>query len=114
MKRCLIPVLLLSACSLYAQPDMKRELADRIVVDLLSMWSEADIPAKYSFLVWPAYKEISRESNWPRLELIRDISTVGDLVAVWPSRDALAGAVYQYLPDRALQEYAEMIRVASK
>ena len=114
MKRLLIPLLLVSACSLGAQPDLKRELADRIVQDLLSTWSEADIPGKYSFLVWPAYIEISKESNRPRLELIRDISTVGDLVEVWPSREALAAAVYRNLPPRALEEYADMIRAASR
>jgi hypothetical protein len=114
MKRWLIPLLLLSACCLSAQPDMKRQLADLIVQDLLSMWSEADIPGKYSFLVWPAYNEISKESNWPRLELIRDISTVGDLVEVWPSREALAAAVYRNLPERALKEYVDMIQTASR
>jgi hypothetical protein len=114
MKHFLIPLLLTSACSLYAQPAMKEELADRITDDLLSMWSEADIPSKYSFLVWPAYREISRESNWPRLELVRDVSTVGDLVEVWPSRQALAQAVSQNLPDRALKEYVDTIRAASR
>jgi len=92
------------------QVDRKLELANRIVDDLLSMWSEADIPSKYSFLVWPAYKELSNASNWPRLEFIRDISTVGDLFEVWPSREALVQAVYRNLPPGVLREYVDLIR----
>jgi len=102
------------ATGAYAQQDQRLSLAYRIADDLLSMWSEADIPAKYSFLVWPAYKEISDERNWPRLELVRDISTVGDLFEVWPSRETLAAAVYRNLPDRAIKEFVDMTREASR
>jgi hypothetical protein len=31
-------------------------------------------------------KELSKQSNWPRLQLIPDVSTVGELFEVWPSR----------------------------
>ena len=114
--------MLLSAASLFAespspppaQCDLRRALAEKIVDDLCSMWSEADIPAKYSFLVWPAYKEISNPANWPRLELIRDVSTVGDLVEVWPSRGALVQAVYRSLPERAVKAYMDLTRMASR
>jgi hypothetical protein len=108
MRRYAIVLLLLSTASLFAQSDRKLELAGRIADDLLSMWSEADIPAKYSFLVWPAYREFSRETNWPRLEFIRDISTVGDLFEIWPSRDAMVEAVRQNLPAGVLKEYLDM------
>ena len=138
MKRCLVLLAffgaLLSATGLYADPlaqsptqppapcpppetaqtEPKQSLAEKIVDDLYAMWSEADIPAKYSFLVWPAYKEISNPANWPRLELIRDVSTVGDLVEIWPSRKALIQAVYQSLPERAIKEYLHMSRIASR
>jgi len=80
MMRLAIVLMFLSTAGLYALSDKKLELANRIAGDLFSMWSEADIPTKYSFLIWPAYKELSNESNWPRLELIRDISTVARLV----------------------------------
>jgi hypothetical protein len=66
-------VLFFSSTVLFAQADMKRDLAGRIVDDLLSLWSKADIPGKYSFLIWPAYKELLKETIWPRLEFIRDI-----------------------------------------
>lgn len=110
MRWKVIMLLLLAATGLYAQSDKKLELANRIVDDLFSLWSEADIPTKYSFLVWPAYRELSKESNWPRLEFIRDISTVGDLFEVWPSRKALVQAVYLNLPQGVLKEYADMTR----
>ena len=106
--------LLLSATWVQAQPDRKLELANRIVDDLFSMWSEADMPAKYSFLVWPAYKELSKESNWPRLEFIRDIWTVGDLFEVWPSRETLVQAVYQNLPPGLLREYVDFTDAQKK
>jgi hypothetical protein len=108
MKWKAVIVLFLSATVLFAQADRKQELADRIVGDLFSFWSEADIPSKYSFLVWPAYKELSKETNWPRLEFIRDISTVGDLLEIWPSREALAQAVYQNIPRGVLKEYVDL------
>jgi len=101
-------MLVLAATGLYAQPDRKLELANRIADDIFSLWSEADIPSKYSFLVWPAYKELSKESNWPRLEFIRDISTVGDLFQVWPSREAIVQSVYQNLPEGVLKEYVDL------
>lgn len=110
MRWSTLALFLVVAPGLFAQPDRKLELANRIVGDLLSMWSEADIPAKYSFLTWPAYKELSRKENWPRLELVRDISTVGDLFQVWPSRDALATAVYQNLPADVLKKYVDLAR----
>jgi hypothetical protein len=110
MRWSTIILLLVSTSCLYAEPDRKMELADRIADDLFWMWSEADIPAKYSFLTWPAYKELSQEANRPRLEFIRDISTVGDLFQVWPSRRALVLAVYQNLPDGVLREYLDMTR----
>lgn len=108
MKWMALMILFLTATGLYAQPDRRLELAGRIVDDLFSQWSEADIPSKYSFLVWPAYRELSKESNWPRLEFIRDISTVGDLFEVWPSRDALLRAVDQNLPQGVLKEYVDL------
>jgi len=115
VKWCTVALLaVVCATGAYAQADQRLSLAYRIADDLLSMWSEADIPAKYSFLVWPAYKEISDERNWPRLELVRDISTVGDLFEVWPSREALAAAVYWNLPDRAIKEFVDMTRDASR
>jgi hypothetical protein len=101
-------LLLLCTTGFSAQADPKVELANRIVDDLFSMWSEADIPVKYSFLIWPAYEELSKEANWPRLEFIRDISTVGDLCEVWPSRDALVKAVCRNLPVGVLKEYVDM------
>jgi hypothetical protein len=110
MKWKAVIVLFLSATVLSAQADRKQELAGRIVNDLFSLWSEADIPSKYSFLVWPAYKELSKEKNWPRLEFIRDISTVGDLFEIWPSREALVQAVYQNLPQGVLKEYVDMTK----
>ena len=114
MRRYAIFLLLLSAASLSAQSDRKLELAGRIVDDLLSMWSEADIPAKYSFLIWPAYRELSKETNWPRLEFIRDVSTVGDLFEIWPSRDAMVEAVRQNLPPGVFKEYLDMTRAQEK
>ena len=105
-----VMVLFFSAAMLSAQADRKQELAVRITDDLFSLWSEADIPAKYSFLVWPAYKELSKESNWPRLEFIRDISTVGDLFEIWPSRVELVRAVYRNIPLGVLKEYEDMTR----
>jgi hypothetical protein len=107
-------VFVLAATGLYAQPDRKLELANRIADDIFSLWSEADIPSKYSFLVWPAYKELSKESNWPRLEFIRDISSVGDLFQVWPSRDAIVQAVYQNLPLGVLKEYVDLTDAQAK
>jgi hypothetical protein len=101
-------VLVLAATGLYAQPDRKLELANRIADDIFSRWSEDDIPSKYSFLVWPAYKELSKESNWARLEFIRDISTVGDLFQVWSSREAIVQAVCQNLPPDVLKEYVDL------
>ncbi len=114
MKWLALVFLLLPATLAAAQPDRKLELANRIVDDLFSLWSEADIPAKYSFLVWPAYKELSRESNWPRLEFLRDISTVGDLYQVWPSREALVQAVYQNLPQGVLKKYVDFAEAQAK
>jgi len=108
MKWRVLVLSFLSTTLLYAQPDRKQELAARITDDVLSMWSEDDIPGKYSFLVWPAYKELSKESNWPRLEFLRDISTIGDLVEVWPSRQELLQAVYLNLPPGVLKEYTDM------
>ncbi len=101
-------VFVLAATGLYAQPDKKLELANRIADDFFSLWSEAEILIKYSFLVWPAYKELSQESSWPRLELIRDISTVGDLFQVWPSREAIVQVLYQNLPPGVLKEYVDL------
>ncbi|MGA2765961.1 MAG: hypothetical protein ABSG17_21685 [Spirochaetia bacterium] len=103
-----ILVLVLAATGLSAQPDRKLELANRIADDIFSLWSEADIPSKYSILIWPAYKELSKESNWPRLEFIRDISTVGDLYQVWPSREAIVQAVYENLPSSVLKEFVDL------
>ncbi len=114
MKWLALVFLLLPAALVAAQPDRKLELANRIVDDLFSLWSEADIPAKYSFLVWPAYKEISKESNWPRLEFLRDIATVGDLYQVWPSREALVQAVYQNLPSDVLKKYVDFREAQAK
>jgi len=114
MRWCAIAMLLLSTTGLYAQTDMKLQLANKIVDDLFSSWSEADIPTKYSFLVWPAYKELSKQSNWPRLEFIRDISTVGDLFEIWPSREALVQAVYANIPDGVLKEYNDMTTAQQK
>jgi hypothetical protein len=110
MRRQAVIMFFLSATVLFAQVDRKQELADRIAGDLFSLWSEADIPSKYSFLVWPAYKELSKETNWPRLEFIRDISTVGDLFEIWPSRKALVQAVYENLPRGVLKEYVDMAK----
>jgi len=108
MKWCMVVLSVLSTTMLSAQPNRSQELAAKITNDLLSMWSEDDIPGKYSFLVWPAYKELSKESNWPRLEFIRDISTVGDLFEVWPSREALLQAVRANLPPGVLKEYVDL------
>ncbi len=110
MKWKTVIVLFFSATVLFAQADRKQELAGRIVDDLFSLWSEADIPGKYSFLVWPAYKELSKETNWPRLEFIRDISTVGDLFEIWPSRVALVQAIYQNCPQGVLKKYVDMTK----
>jgi hypothetical protein len=109
MKRMVVLLFLSSAMlAPAAGQDQKMVLAGRIVDELFSLGSEADIPTKYLFLYWPAMKELSRESNWPRLELIRDIYTVGDLFEVWPSRDLLIGAVYQNMPALLLKEYKDM------
>ncbi len=107
MRWAVTVLLLLSATWLPAEPDRKLELANRIVDDFFSLWSEADIPAKYSFMIWPAYKELSKESNWPRLELIRDVSAVGTLFEIWPSRKALVQAVYQNLPPEIVRTYID-------
>jgi hypothetical protein len=101
-------VLVLAATGLYAQPDRKLELANRIADDIFSRWSGDDIPSKYTFLVWPAYKELSKESSWPRLGFIRDISTVGDLFQDWPSREAIVQTEYQNLPLGVLKEYVDL------
>lgn len=112
MKRLLLLLVLLTpAMGLDAQQVRKWELTNRIVDDLFALGSEADIPKKYAFLNWPALRELSRESNWPRLEFIRDISTVGDLIEVWPSREALTAAVYESMPSGVLQEYIDMMNV---
>ncbi|MGO9308077.1 MAG: hypothetical protein ACLQDL_03525, partial [Spirochaetia bacterium] len=100
--------LLSAAIAQAAGQDQKMVLAEKIVDELFLDGPEADIPAKYSFLYWPAVKELSKQSNWPRLELVRDISTVGDLFEVWPSRESLVGAVYENMPRIVLQEYVDM------
>jgi hypothetical protein len=114
MKR--IALLLFLSAAIVARAageDEKMALANRIVDDLLSLGPEADIPGKYSFLYWPAMKELSRESNWPRLELIRDISMVSQLFVVWPSRESLVGAVYQNMPKVLVQGYQNMTAAMS-
>lgn len=109
MKRIAFLLMMLSAAIAQAAgQDQKTVLAKKIVDELFSIGPEADIPGKCSFLFWPAMKELSKQSNWPRLELIRDISTVGDLFEVWPSRDSLLAAVYENMPKDALQEYIDM------
>jgi hypothetical protein len=109
MKR--VALLLFLSAAIVAQAEgegQKMALANRIVNDLLSLGPEADIPVKYSFLYWPALKELSKDSNWPRLELIRDISMVGELFVVWPSRESLVGAVYENMPKVLVQGYQNM------
>jgi hypothetical protein len=105
MKRIAFLLLVSAAFAPVSGEDQKLALSTRIVDELFSLGPDADIPGEYAFLYWPALKELSRPENRRRLELVRDVSMVGTLFKVWPSRSSLVAAVYENIPNVLLQEY---------